>query len=127
MSDRVGRMISLEIGVSDVAFGAEIAAMLTAASSPSPGATFTIADGVVLTYLRSFEITQPSSASDPAVWVGFSIRYDENASADPIVEWLMKSLEATASHITLKVDTSRVPVEKEALTKLVRSKVEESV
>jgi hypothetical protein len=120
-------MIALEVGVSDATLGEGIASLLLGAPSPSPGSEFAIADGVVATYLRSFEVAEPSSPSGPAAWVNFSIRYDENASADPIVEWILKALAGKESNITLKVDTSEVPLERGALTTLVRNKVEESV
>jgi hypothetical protein len=127
MSERVGRMISLEVGVSDTQFGEQIASLLMGSPSPSTGTESKIAEGVVATYLRSFEVPQSPDASGPAVWVGFSIRYDENASTDPIVEWILGALTGTESRITLRVDTSEVPLEREALMKLVRSKLEESL
>jgi len=127
MNQRVGRMISLEIGVEDEGIGKEIAALMMGEPSPAPGSEHAITDGSVLRYLRAFKVLEPSGPTAPGVWVDFGITYDENAAADAIVEWLLDTLGKHVGRLTLKVDTSEVALELEAMTTLIRRKVEQSL
>ncbi|MBU0595126.1 hypothetical protein KJ567_00375 [Candidatus Bipolaricaulota bacterium] len=127
MKSRVGRMISLEVGVADEAAGRDIAALMMGESAPKPGSERAVADGSVLSYLRAFKVLESAERTEPAVWVDFGIKYDNNAEADPIVRWLLDTLKKHESTITLRVDTSEIPIEMEAMTELIRKKVEKSV
>ena len=127
MTERVGRMISLEIGVADEAAGRDIASLMMGESSPKPGSERIVTDGSVLTYLRAFKVLESVERTGPAVWVDFGITYDKNAEADRIVGWLLDALKRHGSPVALRVDTSEIPVEMEAMTALIRKKVEKSM
>jgi len=127
MIERVGRMISVEVGVADEAAGTNVASLMMGESSPRPGSQHTITDGSVLTYLRAFKVSESAERTDPAVWVDFGITYDKNAEADPIAGWLLETLERNGSPMILRVDTTEVPVEVGAITALIRKKVQKSV
>jgi len=127
MPERVGRMISLEVGVADAAAGRKIASQMMGESSPQPGSVHTVADGSQLTYLRAFEVPERADSTNPAIWVNFSITYDSNAEADALVGWLLDALEQHGSPVTLRVDTSPVAVELDAMTELIRRKIRTSV
>jgi len=127
MSERVGRMISIEVGVADEAAGKAVAASMMGEPSPSPGSERSIADGSVLTYLRAFKVAEVMDDTEAAVWVNFGIRYDSNADADPISNWLFNALTEHGHPVALRVDTSSIPCEIEAMTELIRGKVKRSV
>jgi len=127
MTERAGRMISLEVGVADEVVGEEIAALMMGESSPTPGSERTVADGTVLSYLRSFKVQESTERTEPAVWVDFGIRYDKNVEADPLAGWLFDTLKSHASHLTLRVDTSDIALEMGAMSELIRTKVGRSV
>ena len=127
MVERVGRMISLEVGVGDEVAGSNIAALMMGESSPDSGSERAITDGSMLRYLRAFSVSEPVDATAPAVWVDFGITYDKNAEADPIVEWLLKMLTQHEGLLVLRIDTTEVPVEEAALSTLIREKVRQSV
>ncbi len=125
--ERVGRMISMEVGVADKAAGTNVASLMMGESSPRPGSERAITDGSMLTYLRAFNVSESAQHAEPAVWVDFGITYDKNAEADPIVGWLLETLERYGSRMVLRVDTSEVPVEIGAMTALIRKKVQKSM
>ena len=127
MSERVGRIMSLEVGVADEASGKEIESLMMGEPSPRPGSERAITDGSVMTYLRSFKALEPSASTGPSVWVNFAIRYDENAAADAIAEWLLNTLKMHGRPLTLRVNTSEAPLEIGPLTEMVRGKVESSL
>jgi hypothetical protein len=127
MTQRIGRMISMEVGVADEAAGRAIASLMMGEASPSPGTERIVADGSVLTYLRAFNVLERVRGTEPAVWVDFGIRYDSNADADPISGWLFNTLMGHGHPVALRVDTSSIPCEIEAMTALIRSKVKRSV
>jgi len=127
MEVRAGRMISLEVGVADQASGKEIASLMMGEPSPDPGSERPITDGAVLKYLRAFDVSETAGAMEPSVWVDFAIRYDDNAAADPIAEWLMKTLKERGARLTLRLDTTEVPLEEGPITEMVRDKVKQSL
>jgi hypothetical protein len=127
MAERVGRIMSLEIGVPEEATGTKIASLMMGSPSPTIGSERPIAGSCTLTYLRSFKAPEPAATSGPAVWVDFAIRYDENASADSIAEWLLNTLQAFKDTIALRLNTTDVPLDAEPLTKMVHGKVELSL
>jgi len=126
MTERVGRMISVEVGVADEAAGTNVASLMMGESSPRPGSERTIADGSVLTYLRAFKVSESADRTAPAVWVDFGIAYNSNADADPIAGWLFGTLTKQDGLQVLRVDTSQTPLEMAAMTTLIRDKVKRS-
>ena len=126
MIERVGRMISVEVGVADEATGTNVASLMMGESSPRPGSERTITDGSVLTYLRAFKVSESAEHTDPAVWVDFGITYDKNAEAAPIAGWLFSTLTKQDGLQVLRVDTSKTPLEMAAMTTLIRNKVKRS-
>jgi len=127
MSERVGRMISIEVGVADETAGKAVAASMMGEPSPSSGSECSIADGSVLKYLRAFKVAEVTDDTEAAVWVSFGIRYDSNVDADPISSWLFRTLTEHGHPVALRVDTSSIPCEIDAMTTLIRSKVKRSV
>ena len=127
MAERVGRMISVEVGVADEAAGAGIAELMMGESSPVSGCERAITDGSVLRYLRAFSVPESVEAQRCAVWVDFGITYDENAEADSIVKWLLRTLKTYEGPIVLRIDTTEIPIDEGALSALIREKVRQSV
>jgi len=127
MTERVGRMISLEVGVSDESAGANVAALLMGESLPTPGMERAITEDSVLMYLHAFEVERSADHTGPAVWVGLRIQYGTNAEAGPIAEWLHETLRQYENPMVLRVDTSQVPIEMEAMTSVIRKKVRDSM
>jgi hypothetical protein len=119
-------MISVEVGVANEVAGTTVASLMMGEASPRPGSKRTVTDGSVLTYLRAFKVSDSAECTDPPVWVDFGITYDSNAEADPIVGWLLAALERSESPVILRVDTTEVPVEFEAMTTVIRKKVQKS-
>jgi len=126
MIERVGRMISVEVGVADEAAGTNVASLMMGESSPSPGSERAITDGSVLTYLRAFRVSESAERAGPAIWVNFGITYDKNAEAGPIAGWLYSTLTKQDGLQVLRVDTSKTPLEMAAMTTLIRDKVKRS-
>lgn len=121
MVKRSGRTMSMEVGVADEAAGVSVASLMMGEPSPKSGSKRSATDGSVLTYLRAFK------ASESAIWVDFSITYDKDAAAETIVDWLLKALTQYGGPMTLRVDSTEVPVEGGAMTALIRKKVHEAV
>jgi len=126
MTERVGRMISVEVGVADEAAGRNVASVMMGESSPKPGSERTISDGSVLRYLRAFKAAESTERTEPAIWVGFGITYSSNAQADPIAGWLFSTLTKQEGLQVLRVDTSKTPLEMTAMTAVIREKVKKS-
>lgn len=126
MMERVGRMISMEVGVNDATAGTDVASLMMGESCPKPGSERAITDGSLLRYLRAFEVPESADHTGPAVWVDFGIAYDKNSEADPIIGWLLETLKRYGNHMILRVDTTEVPVEIGAMTTLIRRKVQKS-
>jgi hypothetical protein len=111
----------MEVGVPDEAAGASVASLMMGEPSPESGSERTAMGGSVLRYLRAFK------ASESAVWVDFSITYDQKAEAETIVEWLLKALKQYGGPMTLRLDTTEVPVESGAMSALIRTKIKEAL
>ena len=126
MTERVGRMISMEVGVGDAAAGKDVASVMMGEASPKPGTERAITAASVVKYLRAFEVPESADHTGPAVWVNFGITYDTNAEADSIAGWLVSTLQQTGTSVTLRVDTSEVALEIAAVTAVIRAKVKES-